>query len=125
MADPRHRLGRSAEDAVAGWLTDAGWRVLARRWRARGRGELDIVCLDASGALVGVEVRARHGQRAGAASESVDWRRLRRMRATLAAYAAAEAPARWRGLRLDLVTAEADPAAAAWRLRRYPAIGGW
>lgn len=125
MGDPRHDLGLVAEDLVARWLTDAGWSILARRWRARGRGELDLVCRDPRGFLVGVEVRGRRTARVGSAAESVDRRRIGRLRATLGAYVVATR-SRWGGLRIDLVTVEpaGDPA-GSWRLVRHPVIDAW
>jgi putative endonuclease len=128
MSDPRHLLGHRAEDAVGEWLARCGWRVLARRWRCAA-GELDLVCSDRNGVLVGVEVRARRTRRAGSAAESVSRGHLLRMRAALATYATTAATAH-RGLRLELVTV--DPAAnaptgrepQAWRLARFP-IDGW
>ena len=41
-------------------------------------GELDLVCLD-GGSLVIVEVRARAGSRFGSATESVDFRKQRKL----------------------------------------------
>ena len=121
MTDPRHELGLSGEDAVAGWLCGRGWKVLARRWRS-AVGELDLVCLDPDGILVGVEVKVRRTGRAGSGAESVDSARVRHLRAGLAAYAAT-APGR-RSLRVDLITL--DPAGdGAWRLKRLPAIDAW
>lgn len=120
MSNPRHLLGRRAEDAVAAWLAGRGWRILERRWRAP-EGELDLVCLDPGGSLVGIEVRARRGVRSGSALESLDRRRLVRRRRALAACASALAiPAT--ALRVDLVTVE--PVGTAWRIVRYPLDAG-
>lgn len=121
MTDPRHDLGRRAEDAVATWLVAAGWTVLARRARTPAA-ELDIVCLDPSGVLVAVEVRARRSERAGSALESLDRRAVRRRAVGLRAWAAASGVAH-RGLRVDLVTA-APAGGARWRLRRLADVGG-
>lgn len=123
MPDPRHVLGQRAEVAVAAWLVDRGWRVLARRWRCPS-GELDLVVRDPEGTLVGVEVKLRRSRRTGDAAEAVDARRVGRLRAALAAYAreAGTAPTPV-ALRIDLVTVE--PADGCWRLRRLPAIDGW
>lgn len=124
MSDPRHALGRSAEDAAAHWLIRAGWRILARRLRARPGGEVDLIALDPFRTLVAVEVRARRTDRTGAAAATVDYRRIRRLEATLVAYASSGA-VRHRGLRVDLVTVEPTPAPdRGWRLRRIPAVGG-
>jgi Holliday junction resolvase-like predicted endonuclease len=122
MTDPRHELGRRAERAVAGWLTREGWRILDLRWRASG-GELDLVCLDPAGVLVGVEVKLRRTGRTGSGAESVDRRRVGRLRAALAAYAAGGTVVH-RGIRLDLVTL-VPAGAGRWRVRRLPGIDAW
>jgi Holliday junction resolvase-like predicted endonuclease len=125
MADARHLLGHRAEAAVAAWLTQAGWQVLDRRWRAPGSGELDVVCVQPPGILVGIEVRARRNARTGEASESIDGRRVARLRVSLAQYAAASRRT-YAGLRLDLVTVTPDDATpGAWRLRRLPGVDAW
>jgi putative endonuclease len=125
MGDPRHDLGHEAEEIVAAWLTDSGWAVLARRWRARGRGELDLVCRDPDGVLVAVEVRGRRTARAGMAAESIDRRRIARLRAALGAFLSTSSVAAV-GVRIDLVTVEpaGDPV-DSWRLVRRPAIDAW
>ena len=122
MRDPRHALGLRAEDATAAWLSAAGWTILARRWRRR-EGELDLVGRDPDGVLVAVEVKLRSGPRAGGALESVDRRRIRRLRVTLGSYASAERVATPMGLRIDLVTV--TPAGASWRLARHASIDAW
>jgi putative endonuclease len=125
MADARHALGRSAEDAAARWLMGLGWRILARRWRV-AEGELDVVALDGAGTLVGVEVRARSSTRAGSALESVDARRVARLRRALARYAVEVAPPHT-ATRLDLVSLrrEQTEAGPRWRATRLEAIDGW
>ncbi|MGH2445739.1 MAG: YraN family protein [Candidatus Limnocylindria bacterium] len=125
MGDPRHDLGRAAEQAVAAWLVAAGWTVHARRRRSAHGGEVDLVALDPAGVLVAVEVRARRSGRVGSAASTVDAERVDRLRRTLASVAG-EIDAPHRGLRIDLVTAEPEPGSAnRWRLRRIPDIGAW
>lgn len=122
MTDPRHELGHRAEAAVATWLARLGWRVLDRRWRSP-HGELDLVCLDPGGVLVGVEVKLRRSGRAGTGAESLGRRRISRLRGALAGYAAL-APIPHDGARLDLVTV--TPAAGGrWRLLRLPGVDAW
>lgn len=123
MSDPRHALGRDAEAAVAGWLTRAGWAILERRIRAGAGGEVDLIALDPGRVLVAVEVRARRSGRAGAAATTVDRRRVRRLEATLAAYASSGTTGH-RGLRVDLVTVEPSiGSGGGWHLTRIPGIG--
>jgi putative endonuclease len=121
VTDPRHDLGLRAESAAAAWLRSRGWQILARRWRS-GQGELDLVCVDPGGMLVGVEVKLRRTGRAGTALEAIDRRRLARLRASLVAYAVAS-NVRSVGLRIDLVSA--TPAGEAWRLARHAGIDLW
>lgn len=124
MGDPRHDLGLRAEQAAAAWLERCGWSILARRQRSPHGGEVDILALDPDGVLVALEVRARRSERAGRASESVDARRVSRMRRTLAAFAATR-PTHHDRLRVDLVTVEPmhGGRAGSWRVRRAPDIG--
>lgn len=121
MADPRHLLGRRAEDAAADWLARRGWEVIVRRHRTQW-GELDLVCRDPRGELVGVEVKLRSSERAGSGAESLDRRRVGRLRRSLAAFAAAQ-PVRSPGLRIDLITV--TRAGDAWRLRHHRAVDAW
>jgi putative endonuclease len=125
MGNPRHRLGERAEAAAATWLASAGWRILERRWRVP-EGELDLVAVDLHGTLVGIEVRARRGIRAGSPLETVDGHHLRRLRVALARYAVERAPPH-HGTRIDLVTFVPDEtrAGSRWRATRLPGIDGW
>lgn len=123
MADPRHRLGLAAEAAVERWLTASGWRIVARRCRPRGGGELDLVAIDPDGVLVGIEVRARRSVRRGSAAASVGPTRIDRLRRSLGLLAP-ELGLAHRGLRVDLVTVEpVDDAPGRWRLARLPTVG--
>jgi putative endonuclease len=123
MTDPRHRLGLAAEEAVARWLTAAGWTIVGRRVRSDEGGETDLIALDRDRALVAVEVRARRTERVGRAVETIDRQRLTRLGRTLAAVAGGRR-LRHTGLRIDLVTVEpASTGPGTWRLRRIPAVG--
>jgi len=122
MGDPRHDLGLTAEAAVAGWLTDAGWRIVERRARSAMGGEVDIVAIDPQRTLVAVEVRARRTRRAGEAALTVDRRRVMRLRRTLASIAADRRRGH-RALRVDLVSVEPAGQPGRWRLVRVPGIG--
>jgi len=123
VPDPRHALGERAEEAVATWLSSRGWTILARRWRCPD-GELDLVGLDPGGVLVAIEVKVRRSVRAGGALESVDRRRLRRLRSALGCYLAeADTPAEG-GIRVDLV-ALCPGGNGQWRLTHHRAIDAW
>ncbi len=124
MTDPRHAFGSVAEAATASWLEACGWRVLGRRYRSRGGGEVDLVMLDPGRVLVGIEVRARRTGRAGSPEETVDARRVGRIARSLAAFAAAGGVTH-DGLRVDLVAAEpVGQRPGLLRLWRIPLSGG-
>ncbi len=59
-SDPRHTLGEKGECAAERHLRRAGYKILARNFRAKGGGEVDLVCRDtAESELVFVEVKTR------------------------------------------------------------------
>ena len=75
-ANQKQVLGHAGEDVACRELERHGYQILARRYRTRF-GEIDIVASDA-GTTVFVEVKARRGNRFGAAAESIPvWKRRR------------------------------------------------
>jgi putative endonuclease len=87
MTQMRRRLGRAAEDLVAGRLAEAGWEIVERNARSR-HGELDIVALDGR-TLVFVEVKAgRSGSVYGPERPivSIDFRKQARIRRLATAW---------------------------------------
>jgi putative endonuclease len=124
------RTGDAAEATVARRLARGGWLILGRQIRA-GRAELDLVAIDPGPprALVVVEVRWRGSRAFGLAEETVNGRKIGRLRAGLARILAAgtlpdgtvlpRLPAR-----IDLVVAEPpDSPGGAPRFRHYRSIG--
>jgi putative endonuclease len=100
-----------------------GWSILARRWRCTA-GELDLVALDPGGVLVGVEVKLRRAARAGDPLESVDRRRMRRLRASLGEFRASQGRPIGDGMRIDLVALRPTDD-GRWRLALHSAIDAW
>lgn len=87
MSRARQRLGRSAEDLVAGRLSEAAWELVERNARTR-HGELDIVALDGR-TLVFVEVKAGRADSAFGPERpvlSVDFRKQTRIRRLATAW---------------------------------------
>lgn len=83
--DNRKQKGALAEEAVASYLTNLGYRILERNWRNR-TGEIDIVA-EVKGILVFVEVRSRSGTSTfGTPSESVNFRKITQVRNTAQQY---------------------------------------
>jgi Holliday junction resolvase-like predicted endonuclease len=124
------RSGDAAEAAVSAHLVAAGWRVFGQQVRI-GRAELDIVGLDPGppAALVLVEVRWRGSRDFGLAEETVDARKLGRLREGLTRLLAAGAlpgghPLPRLPARIDLVVTEPPVApGSSPRFRHYRAIG--
>jgi putative endonuclease len=75
---------RRGENLVADWYRNEGWTVVARNWRCT-RGELDVVC-ERNGVLVVCEVKTRRNADFGHPFESVDARKVQRLRRAVAAY---------------------------------------
>jgi putative endonuclease len=89
MSVQRQRIGRAAEDLVAGRLVVAGYEILERNARTR-YGELDLIALDGH-TLVFVEVKAgREGSAYGPERPvlAVDRRKQQRIRRLAAAWMA-------------------------------------
>ena len=76
-ADPRHTVGRAAEDAAANHLTRAGFTVVERNVRL-GHGELDLVCRDGE-VVVFVEVKCRRATWGDPPAAAVSWHKQRRL----------------------------------------------
>ena len=124
------RAGDAAEAHVAAHLVARGWVVLARQVRA-GRSELDLVAIDPGPErfLVVVEVRWRRRRDLGLPEETLDHRKLTRLRVGLGRLLGAGRLPDGTALpklqvRLDLVVMEPP----AWRggpprLRHHRGIG--
>lgn len=126
---PAQRAGDGAEEAVTRALVAAGWRILGRRVRV-GRLELDIVAVDPGPppALAVVEVRWRRSRAFGLPEETVDHRKLGRLRRGAARLAsdgtlADGSPLPALPIRLDLVAVEPAATAGRLRLRHHRGIG--
>lgn len=111
--DPRHRLGRRAEQIAAQRLEALGWELIERNVRFR-RGELDIVARDDT-TLVFVEVKAARSKPASRqlgperAVLAVDGRKQSRLRALAAEWLSTRGcPAGISDFRFDAIGVEFD-----------------
>lgn len=77
----RREQGQSAEDAVAQYLLEQGWTMIARRAKLPG-GELDLIAIDGD-QLVVVEVKERQK---GDPLESIDFNKRRNLRRAAEAF---------------------------------------
>ncbi|PQP89622.1 YraN family protein [Paenibacillus sp. AR247] len=104
MKDNRRQKGAAAEQAAADLLLSTGYRIRDRNWRCRS-GELDVVAED-GGVIVFVEVRSRTaGTSFGTAAESVNFRKIRKVRSTAEVYLHAQR-LEGREVRFDVVAVE-------------------
>jgi putative endonuclease len=125
---PAQRAGDAAEDAAARALAGRGWTILARGARV-GRLELDLVAWDPGPppALVVVEVRWRRTRDFGLPEESVDGRKVARLRRAAGGLLANGRlpdgrPLPPAPLRVDLVAVEPGTAGRL-RLRHHRGVG--
>jgi putative endonuclease len=113
-ADPRHKLGRAAEDVAARYLRKAGLRVLNRNVSTR-RGEVDIIAADGE-VLCFVEVKCRESTDFAPPMANVTRGKQARIRAAARAYLAARR-LQDRLCRFDVVSVTPDPEArSGWHV---------
>ncbi|GEM_PF-425757 len=80
----RKEKGRAAEEAAALHLEREGWSIRERNWSCR-TGELDLIAVK-DDLLLFVEVRSRSGSGFGLPAESVDARKIQKVRHTAEVY---------------------------------------
>jgi putative endonuclease len=102
----RRDLGAAGESAACAHLERRGYRILERNAHA-DRVELDIVA-ERGGVLVFVEVKTRRSADYGGAAQAVDARKQARIARGAAAWLRASGR-RYRQVRFDVVTCEAEP----------------
>lgn len=74
-----NQLGVKGEDIAVSYLLEQGWTIRERNWRCR-YGEIDVIAVDSTGALVFVEVKTRAGTGFGAPLEAITREKLSRLR---------------------------------------------
>lgn len=94
-------LGERGEQIAASFLTDKGYRIVARNWRSSRHGEIDIIAWQGD-TLVFIEVKTRSGERFGSPFEAITARKVHRLRRLIGLWLASHSisPAR---VRLDAV----------------------
>lgn len=102
----RATVGRRGEDLVARLLVRRGFQIVARNARV-GRYEIDLIAK--RGPLVVVcEVRTRTTDRFGAPAETIDRKKIARLRAAAARWLA-EGSVRAAMVRFDVASVVLDP----------------
>lgn len=98
----KNQFGYTIEALVCAFLEENQLTCVQRNFSCR-LGEIDLIMLDASSnTLVFVEVRFRARASHGSATESVDWRKQRKLRRAVMHYLQIHADAR-RAARVDVV----------------------
>jgi putative endonuclease len=95
------KIGRWGEEAVAIYLKERGYEILARNARTP-YGEIDIVAKQAD-LTIFVEVKTRTSNKMGLPEESVNLRKLAHMLACAEHYAAENAIDHWQ---IDVIAVE-------------------
>jgi len=105
MKQSRAATGMLGEERACDELVRHGYCIIERRWRC-SRGEIDIIALDGQ-CWAFIEVKTRHGQRAGLPEEALDRRKWTRI-AELAEIYLAEHALNEVNWRIDLIAIELD-----------------
>jgi putative endonuclease len=113
--------GRTGENLAAAFLSDRGYRVLARNQRTP-LGELDLVCRTRSQIVV-VEVKARSGDEYGSGLEAIGPRKARRLRAAAVLWLSERGMLPC-SLRFDAVVVALDPSGIPCTLQHVKDILG-
>ena len=106
MKQSRRTTGIQGEDQACLELVRRGYKIIERRWHC-AHGEIDIVAQDGP-CWAFVEVKTRHGQRAGLPEEALDRRKWTRI-AELAEIYLSEHELTEVDWRIDLVAIELTP----------------
>ncbi len=104
MAD---NSGQAAESKARQFLSDQGLMWLHSNFRCK-RGELDLVMLDGQ-SLVFIEVRARSNGRFASASQSVDWRKQKRLTLAAGVFLKQFPQHQCRPCRFDVIAYDGNP----------------
>ena len=112
------KTGRAGEKIAAEHLEKNGCRVIERNYRTK-YGEIDLVA-EESGVLVFVEVRTKIGERFGAPEDTLNKKKIMKLRVNGRAYAAAK---KWNGpCRADAVCVVLEKDFSIRRVRHYKNI---
>ncbi|MFA6807846.1 MAG: YraN family protein [Eubacteriales bacterium] len=95
-------IGDFGENLAVNYLIKEGLRILIRNYRCP-KGEIDIIASDKNFQLVFVEVRTRTSSFRGKAEESVDYRKIARLKIIASYYLLEKSYADWPSLRFDVV----------------------
>jgi putative endonuclease len=101
MSKHNQRIGKWGEDAVAAYMAERGYEIVARNARTP-YGEIDIIAKQAN-VYIFVEVKARTSNKMGFPEESVNLRKQAHMLACAEHYAAEKEIDHWQ---IDVISVE-------------------
>jgi len=101
MSKHNQRIGKWGEDAVAAYMAERGYEIIARKARTP-YGEIDIIAKQAN-VYIFVEVKARTSHKMGFPEESVNLRKQAHMLACAEHYAAENEIDHWQ---IDVISVE-------------------
>lgn len=113
----RDELGRAGERHARLKLEALGYQYVASNWHCSS-GELDLVMLD-GGELVFVEVKTRHGERAGRADDAVSAAKGRKLLAAGEWFVSEHPEHQDRIWRIDLVAITIAPSTGVATANHY------
>lgn len=85
MKTEKQIIGKQGEDIAREYLEREGYTILELNWRYR-RAEVDIICKDAAGILIFVEVKTRATSTGGDPEEAVEQKKEKMLSQAAAAY---------------------------------------
>lgn len=97
----KKELGAWGESLAVNYLEQAGLKIVRRNYRCP-KGEMDIIARDQNW-LVFVEVRTRTSAWRGTAEESLDPRKMAKLRAVASYYLLENGYDQWPEVRMDLI----------------------
>lgn len=107
MTSKKSELGAEAEELAANYIHSKGYKIIAKNWQYKGRGELDLVAWDEE-TLVFVEVRYRGTGSWESPQQSITPKKLHNLRKTSQLYAKIELKETV-AMRIDLVGVSFSP----------------
>lgn len=97
----KKELGFYGESLALDHLKKAGLKIVAQNYRCP-KGEIDIVALDENW-LVIIEVRTKSSERKGTAEESINHKKIQRLRNIAAYYLLEHRYRQWPLMRFDVI----------------------
>ena len=111
-------IGKRGEEIAKRFLEKKGYKIIEQNYRTK-YGEIDLVCQKGKELII-VEVRTKVGDLYGTPEESLNYRKLRKLRLNALAYVSRK---RWKGpYQIDAVCIVLKPDQTLERIEHYENI---